>query len=76
MYMYNEHMTTLSELSIDPAKLRAARGERRACDVAKQIGVLRSSLANYEAGRSIPPGDVLARLCCLYQIHPDQLATR
>ena len=62
-------MTTLQELRIDPDKLRAARGSRKAASVARLLGISRSSLNHYEKGRQNPPGDILARLLTFYGVN-------
>jgi len=41
--------------------VRTVRGDTQK-DFAKRLGKDRATIANYEAGRSIPPGDVLLKI--------------
>jgi DNA-binding XRE family transcriptional regulator len=58
----------LSQLVIDPKKLREARGTMKQIDVAKKIGVSFQAINNIETGRSKPSSDLLVRLCALYGV--------
>lgn len=66
----------LPEVRIDPNKLREARGERVQSHVARDVGIDRQRLSDYERGVCDPPADVLARLCILYGIDISHLTNR
>lgn len=66
----------LLEIQVDPKRLKSARGPRSGADVARQIGISRQQLWNYENGFAPIPSDVLARLCLLYKIEITNLTER
>jgi predicted transcriptional regulator len=68
-------METLTEIRIDPAKLRAARGDRSIASVAREIGISRQQLWNYENDLAAVSANVIARLCHLYGVQITDLAT-
>ncbi len=43
-------------------RIREARGERKQADFAAEIGVSRSVLSNYEAGRRLPDSDTIEKI--------------
>lgn len=57
---------SVKELEIDAARLKKARGDRKAADVAETIGITRQHLWLLETGRCAPSGKILAQLCWLY----------
>ncbi len=50
-------------------RLRAVRGALKVPAFASSVGVSRSSIENWEKGNHVPPGDVLARVCDLYDVN-------
>lgn len=56
----------ISELKIDYEQLKAARGSRKPSEVAKEIGISRQQLWMIESGKVVPSGEILAKLCWLY----------
>jgi transcriptional regulator with XRE-family HTH domain len=54
-------------VKINPESLREARGKLRQSAVARQVGISRQQLWNYENGIFAIPSDVLGRLCLLYE---------
>jgi transcriptional regulator with XRE-family HTH domain len=58
---------------VDIEQLKKARGLRSQRDVAKQLGISRQQLWNYEKGESEPPLKVLVRIADLYGIRVEQL---
>lgn len=52
-------------------RIRMARGHRTQAEFADMIGVSRSSLSNYEAGRQLPSGDVLERIAASVNMTPE-----
>lgn len=55
---------------IFPRALRDARNRMgmRQADAARALGISRQRLWNYENGTAQMPGDLLARLCLLYDV--------
>lgn len=66
----------LTDIQIDPARLRTARGSRRAAAVARMIGTTRSCICNWEHGTNQPPSYLLARLCILYGVTVQDLIVK
>ncbi|MFV0410805.1 MAG: helix-turn-helix transcriptional regulator [Paracoccus sp. (in: a-proteobacteria)] len=54
-------MPSISEIIAD--RLRELRGKETQEDFARMIGVSRATLANYEAGRTVPRPSVCRRIC-------------
>jgi len=61
-------MENLHSVFIDPVKLVKARGDRAAAQVARDTGLSRQQLWNYENGLFKPSGDTVAKLCLHYGI--------
>lgn len=53
---------------IDSTKLKVARGTRSPTSVANAIGITRQYLWQIETGRKKPGGEILAKLCWLYDV--------
>lgn len=68
-------METITNIRVDPARLKEARGDRSPSAVAREVGVTRQQIWNYENGHSAPSGDIVARLCRLYGVDIEQLTT-
>lgn len=66
-------MENLSQIRIDPQKLKAARGERGLTEVARIVGISKQQLWNYENGFSELPAATIAKLCLLYQVPIEDL---
>jgi HTH-type transcriptional regulator, competence development regulator len=58
---------------IDTEQLKKARGLRSLNDVAKELGVTRQQVWNYEKGTSEPPLSVLMKLADLYGVRVEKL---
>ena len=61
----------LTSLTIDAAKLRAAREKAGLSqqDVADAgVGVQKAAISKYELGNGLPSAEVLVRLCALYRV--------
>jgi transcriptional regulator with XRE-family HTH domain len=54
-------------------QLKKARGLRSQSDVAKQLGITRQQVWNYEKGESEPPLKVLMKMADLYGIRVEKL---
>ena len=67
---------SVKELEIDGARLRKARGERKASDVAETIGISRQHLWLLETGQRTPSGKILAQLCWLYDKRVEDFTTK
>lgn len=72
-------------LSVNPEKLKTARGKMRAADVVREVGLplSRQKLWNWENQPSRVPSDILQQLCSLYRVKladvvedPDQIFLR
>lgn len=61
--------------SVDPAKLRAARGTRRREAVALQIGRSFPSISGYESGTITPSTETLLALAQCYGVPVEQLCS-
>lgn len=61
-------MDTYSSVKIDPATLRAARGDRSPSEIAKKLGISYQYLWMIETGKRGISGDILARMCLLYEV--------
>lgn len=66
-------MENLSQIKIDPQKLKAARGDRGLTEVARIVGISKQQLWNYENGLSELPAATIAKLCLLYRVPIEQL---
>lgn len=58
---------------IDLEQLKKARGLRSQSGVAKELGITRQQVWNYENGESEPPLKVLVKMADLYGIRVEQL---
>ena len=58
---------------IDLEQLKKARGLRSQSDVAKELGVTRQQVWNYEKGESEPPLKVLMKMADLYGVRLEKL---
>lgn len=47
-------------------KLRAARGNRTTEEVAKAVGIQRTSITNYETGYRVPRDEIKKKLAAYY----------
>ena len=63
-------MDTLTQIEIDPTKLRAARERAGFTQEAagEGVGVIKQTISNIECGIALPSANVLARLCALYEV--------
>jgi transcriptional regulator with XRE-family HTH domain len=59
---------TIRNVDIDPAKLKAARGDRSPSEVAKLFGIERQHLWAIENGSRKPSAPLLIRLCLFYGV--------
>lgn len=66
-------MSAAIDVSISPEKLRKARGSRTQEFVADMIGITRQYLYKVESGECTPGGDILAKLCRLYDVEISEL---
>lgn len=62
-------------LSVDPLKLRAARGERRKEAVALRVGRSWSSITAYESGLARPSTQTLLALASVYGVAVEDLCS-
>jgi transcriptional regulator with XRE-family HTH domain len=58
---------------IDLEQLKKARGLRSQSDVAKELGITRQQVWNYEKGESEPPLKVLMRMAEIYGVRLEKL---
>lgn len=65
-----------TSLEISPAKLRDARGSRTQEFVADHVGVSRQYLSMIENGRCTPGGNLLIKLCELYDVALSDLTAK
>jgi len=69
----------LNDIKITGKRLREARKtafpDLPAAEVARQLGITRATLNDYENDRSQPSADVLARIVVLYSVDLRDLAT-
>lgn len=61
---------------VDTEQLRKARGLRSQSEVAKQVGVTRQQICQYESGASAPSLRVLLRLSNLYGVGVEKLVDK
>jgi transcriptional regulator with XRE-family HTH domain len=66
-------MESYSTVKIDPATLRAARGDRSPSEIARQLGISYQYLWMIESGKRGISGDILARMCLLYGVTIEDL---
>lgn len=72
-------MTDLTTMSIDGSKLKDARekadGGRGITQEAAglAVGVGKAAISKYERGSAVPSGEILARLCALYEIEVSKI---
>lgn len=66
-------MDNYTDLKIDPATLRAARGDRSPSEIAKKLGISYQYLWMIESGKRGISGDILARMCLLYEVTIEDL---
>ena len=59
--------------SINLSNLKTARGMRRLKLTAKELGISRQQLWNYEEGKSTPPLSMLIKLANLYGVDVQDL---
>lgn len=77
--MYRTRMTDLTTISIDGAKLKTAReradGGRGITQetAGLAVGVGKAAISKYERGSTMPSGEILVRLCALYEIEVSQI---
>ena len=64
---------TAMDSAIDLEQLKKARGLRSQSEVAREVGVTRQQIWNYENGASEPPLSVLLRLANLYGVKVEKL---
>ena len=62
------HTEALASLTIDPVKLKEARGERSPIKTAELLGISYQYLNLIERGQRRVPGSVLVRMCKLYGV--------
>lgn len=46
--------------------IKSARGDEKQSDLARKLGIARSSLSDYERGRVFPPHEVLLKISHIY----------
>ncbi len=65
----------LDRITIRPELLRAARNRAglTQAEAARLLGLSRQTLWSYERGRGLPSANVLARICVLYGVTPQDL---
>jgi DNA-binding XRE family transcriptional regulator len=67
-YISRMDIETIQNVDIDPAKLKAARGERSVPDVAKLFNIHRKHIYAIESGSRKPSSPLLIKLCLLYDV--------
>lgn len=68
----------VTDIDIDPAKLREAR-ERKGlsqAQVAQSVGVQKAAISKIEVGQGLPSANILARLCELYGVDISDITNR
>lgn len=68
----------VTDIDIDPAKLREAR-ERKGLSqakVASAVGVQKAAISKIEVGQGLPSANILARLCELYGVEIGDITNR
>jgi len=61
------------DTGINTEALQQARGLRSRSDVAKEVGVTRQQIWQYEAGKTVPSVAVLIKLANLYGVGVEKL---
>jgi len=69
--------TILTCLHLDPGRLRTARmaAGYTGAEAATALGLGRATIASYETGLRVPPGNTLIRLAFLYRTPVENLCT-
>lgn len=67
-YIARMDIETIRNADIDPAKLKAARGEMPVPDVAKLFNIHRKHIYAIESGSRKPSSPLLIKLCLLYGV--------
>ena len=57
----------LSEIRFVPDKLREARGDKPAAEIARVLNVSRQRYYAYETGQDKPPPDMIVRMCLFFE---------
>ena len=68
----------VTDIDIDPAKLRQAR-ERKGfsqAQVAQAVGLQKAAISKIEVGQGLPSANILARLCELYGVEIGDIINR
>lgn len=76
--MYIRLRMDVTDIDIDPAKLREAR-ERKGLSqakVASAVGVQKAAISKIEVGQGLPSANILARLCELYEVEIGDITNR
>ena len=68
----------LTDIDINPAKLREAREKKGFSQqkVAEAVGVQKAAISKIELGQGLPSANILARLCELYEVEISQITNR
>lgn len=71
-------MDDLTRIQVDTERLRHYRELKGLSqnDAASSVGVKKAAISKYELGHATPSGDVLTRLCILYNINVTDIARR
>lgn len=67
-YIPRMDIETIRSVDIDPAKLKAARGERSPSEVARLFNIERQHLWAIENGSRKPSAPLLIKLCLFYGV--------
>jgi transcriptional regulator with XRE-family HTH domain len=68
----------VTDIDIDPAKLREAREKRglSQAKAAQSVGVQKAAISKVELGQGLPSANILARLCELYGVAISDITNR
>jgi len=68
----------VTDIDIDPAKLREAREKRglSQAKAAQSVGVQKAAISKVELGQGLPSANILARLCELYGVSISEITNR
>lgn len=71
-------MDDLTHIEVDTERLRHYRELKGLSQntAATSVGVKKAAISKYELGHATPSGDVLARLCILYDINIKDISRR